>query len=214
MTPPWKWAGSLEVGRKPSWPGSDKVLLCIAVHDLLFLIYTCLKCIERGIFYWSISDSSVLDCYLCFWKSHFSHLTALLHFASSASAFLILSWPRWLVMNVLSKQNEAELPLRWVRGEDVGKGCEHPKHKEIIVFSFSTICFPGWWALESQRKEVNAAFLGVGYLSNNVRNMENVFLLLSSKCITLWNVIYPENLGFFKAGPTTSAVLWILVQRG
>lgn len=147
MTPLWKWAGSLEVGRKCSWPRSDKVLLCIAVCNLLFLIYTCLKCIERGIFYWSTSGGSVLGCCLCLWKSHFSHLTALLHFATPARASLILSWPRWLGMNVLSKQSEAELPLRWVRGENVGKGREHPKHKEIIVFSFNTICFPGWWAL-------------------------------------------------------------------
>ena len=36
--------------------------------------------------------------------------------------------------------------------------------------------------------------------------VENVFLLWSSKCVILWNLIYPENSGF-KAGPTASAVL-------
>lgn len=34
----------------------------------------------------------------------------------------------------------------------------------------------------------------------------NVFLLLNSKCIILWNLTYPENSGF-KAGPTALAVL-------
>lgn len=101
--------------------------------------------IERN-FFWRTSGSSVLGCCLCLWKSHFSKLTAL-HFATSASASLILSWPRWLIMNVLSKQSEAKLPLRWVRGENLGKGNEHPKYKEIIIFSFSTIRFPGWWGL-------------------------------------------------------------------
>lgn len=124
----------------------EEVLFCIAVHDSFFLICTCLKFIERGIFFQSMSGGFVVDCWLCLWKSHFSDLTAL-HSATSARAPLILSWPRWFKMNVLSKQSEAKLPLRWVRGENLGKGNEHPKHKEIIVFSFSTIRFPGWWAL-------------------------------------------------------------------
>lgn len=36
--------------------------------------------------------------------------------------------------------------------------------------------------------------------------VENVFELLSSKCVILWNLIYPENSGF-KGGLTASAVL-------
>lgn len=141
ITPVWEWTGRLHF-IPLLWGGA--VLHCCAWF--IFLNIHLLKIYRERDFFQSMSGGFVVDCWLCLWKSHFSDLTAL-HSATSARAPLILSWPRWFKMNVLSKQSEAKLPLRWVRGENLGKGNEHPKHKEIIVFSFSTIRFPGWWAL-------------------------------------------------------------------